>query len=111
MQELLVFKSQSLKCRGREGNGSIDTKLLVVGLSEPVFNAVPQVKSLKAKGNFANEQPVFPHTSRNMRRNEKPRKFSRPNVVYGSNVEVSWYSNRGGTFKTRFRKGPPQMQD
>jgi len=57
-----------------KGNGDIDTKLLVVGLIEPVSIAVPQVKSREPKENFANEQPVFPRTSRNMRRNEKPRK-------------------------------------
>jgi hypothetical protein len=71
MQELLRFKSQSLIYRRNKERKILTQKLLVVDLSEPVFNAVPLVKSLKAEGNFANKQPVFPHTSRNMRRNEK----------------------------------------
>lgn len=53
----------------KEKKRIIDTMLLVVGLSESVLYAVPQVKSLKAKEN-PQMSNLSSHTSRNMRKNQ-----------------------------------------
>jgi hypothetical protein len=72
----MQYPAAQITRKERKRKGSIDTKLLVVGLSESVLYAVPQVKSLKAKRKIPQMSNLSSHTSRNMRKNQNQGNFS-----------------------------------